>query len=562
MSSNVYISRPSKKKVEGIPTTAQKIVGVIISFASIFATFFIIRVVGVIYYSDFLGEIISVSSISAINFLVWVGYLVIILISVLVLFLVIKADRLKIFADLSVSFLVSFGITWVYSYNYVGYNYGYLFQGLSLIERLFTYSIYWITIVAVYTLPDIFYFWLLSSVLFLVVYTIFSIVDIDQENMIKLSFLTREKGALLDFSKPEKKQAGIIFGVTALITSFTMFIVPTFLLVYEYTYTPNAGLSAISVIASSALIALSSIACRKIKKKELSIIAYIAIQPVTLYVFFFYILLFNVITSVILIIITVVAITLISVVIYEMPIKSEKLFEIEDFRKKKVPEEHLLKKKVKDRLNIIEKKQSSVTKMIKKDVSVNYGMIARKQAISAKKASKDLKKITKKQSQLAKQMRKDDIINSKKREKNILDAKKESSNIQKKQFSKDFREKRSGTVEKKRVIVMFIAVSLINVITMIVAPLIFFGYNYSMMIGVLPNVISIILSSGLITLSSFVCDKIENKKISIVIFVAVQPIYLYISFFYVLLIDVTISLLLMVITVFITLAINKVVYQK
>lgn len=177
-------------KEKAASSLKRKISGTVLSFAISMAFFILIRIAGVSYFLDLFVDIVNFNPTSALNFLVWIGTIVILTVAFLVLNLAISMDKLKLNLDIIFSGLISIGIMFLYAYNYVGYNYSYLFAGVSLFER-FIYLPYWLTIFAVYGLPDIFYFWMITAIIFFILVGIF--INLDLKDIVRIKLFGKRK---------------------------------------------------------------------------------------------------------------------------------------------------------------------------------------------------------------------------------------------------------------------------------------------------------------------------------------------------------------------------------
>jgi hypothetical protein len=246
---------------------------------------------------------------SALNFLVWVGFIVIVLISAVVIGVMVKSDRMKLFADLSASFVFMFGIVWFVSYNYVGFTYQYLFGDLSMFDRIFTYSIYWITVFAVYYFEDIFYFWIVSAALYHVTYLFMSFVDIDAANFIKLELKTKKKRIKKEpTSKMPVYKLGTVFILFTGLCAIFMIIVTHFGLSEYYTYDFLQLPILASVVFCGMFLTIFSRISEEFNAKVTGAVFYMAGAFLMVMSMFFYLVMENpVVTSILAVTITVIA---------------------------------------------------------------------------------------------------------------------------------------------------------------------------------------------------------------------------------------------------------------
>lgn len=204
---SVDVSKPVAKDFSDRRT---KTTHVIMGFVITIAIFLLLRVAGVAYFANLFVQIAKFSPTGALDFMAWIGVLVSLFVALLVLNGTLEMDRVKLNFDIAFSCLLTIGVMSVYSYNYVGYNYLYLFNGMDLWQRMFVHFIDWIDVVAVYGLPDIFYFWLIICVIFFALLAVF--INLDISDLVKAK--------IFDFSalrrKREKKMARKSYGPVTL----------------------------------------------------------------------------------------------------------------------------------------------------------------------------------------------------------------------------------------------------------------------------------------------------------------------------------------------------------
>jgi len=199
----------------------RRVVSIAMSFAISIVVFILLRVLAVAQFIDLITDIIDFSVTSAINFMVWIGVVVMYVVSYIVILATVRMDEFKLNFNVLFSAILSIGIMFLCSYNYVGYTYPNLFAGLDMFQRIVVSAPYWVGIFAVYGLPDIFFFWLITSIIFYVLVTVFMSVDVKIDIFKK----TREKSTVHVAITPSVCALPAVVSIAFYIVFFSLFLV-------------------------------------------------------------------------------------------------------------------------------------------------------------------------------------------------------------------------------------------------------------------------------------------------------------------------------------------------
>jgi len=304
--------------LKNAPPIQQKAVGTILSFFISLAIFIMIRVLGVIYFKETFIDIIDFSPISALNFMVWLGIMAVLIIGFVMLNFTISTEKEKLNMDVISAVVISIGVYWLISYNYIGYVYPSLLYNADIGQRLLNWA-YYISIFAVYGSTDLFLFWLGISIIFHVTFFFFSSVDLEDKLFVLLEKLIMKQSRIKNsptISELNKSLYGVRdFLAIDLISIFSLFLIlyiPVSFFYPALSYTLYSLGGIILLIGTSMINTLFYVLSKRMKDRTREVIFFTIVSTAFTVINIFFIVARDWIVAIILILASVVIMEVIS----------------------------------------------------------------------------------------------------------------------------------------------------------------------------------------------------------------------------------------------------------